>query len=92
MAGLAPVPQEEVAAAGSTAPCSQEEAASGGSRGCTKAWGHPRGALLRTGGLLSKNGSQHSGPSMADCAGADSDQREGRTPLRAGAWLMGRGI
>lgn len=78
VACLAPVPQEEVAAAGPAAPCPQEEAASGVSRGCAEAWGHPGWSCHRAGELLAKNCPQHPGPSVADCAGVDLDPRGGQ--------------
>lgn len=83
VAGLAPVPQEEVAAAGPTAPCPQEEAASGGRRQAAGR-GHARQAQHRVGGLLTKNCPQHSGPPVAGCAGVHGDPR-------AAAWLIERG-
>jgi hypothetical protein len=82
VASLAPVPQEEVAAAGPTASGPQEEATSAVDRGCVKARGHPRGACHRAGELLAQNCPQHSGPSMANCAGVDFGPR-GQDFLRA---------
>lgn len=69
MVGLAPVPQEKVAAAGPTAPSPQEEATLRVGRRYAKAWGYSRGACHRTGELFAKDCPKHHGPSMADNTG-----------------------
>lgn len=69
MVGLAPVPQEKVAATGPTAPGPQEEAMSRVNRGCAKAWGYPRGTCHGAGKLFATDCPKYSGPSMADCTG-----------------------
>lgn len=69
VAGLARLPQEEVATAGPATHGSQKEATFGPGAGYFEARGHSRWACHGAGELLAKNCPQCAGPSMADCAG-----------------------